>query len=124
MVEFKKYVAKYYKSASEYDEVVMSMDPISTMDMVRDEFCSKVGESANEVLFVLGEMDGMSLHKCDVLVLSDHYSIDYCRHCGETLNILLKQADTVQQLKSEWNESLNSEDTKHRTQLLELLKPQ
>ncbi|KAJ2480611.1 hypothetical protein IWW56_002322 [Coemansia sp. RSA 2131] len=123
MVEFEPYVAKLYTSASEYYEVDINIDPISTMDMVRDELSSKIGKSADEVLFVLGEIDNMSLDSCDVLVLSNNYSVDYCRHSGETLNIVLKPPSIVEQLTDEWNSSLNSDDTDYRIQLLELLKP-
>ncbi|KAJ2175040.1 hypothetical protein EV180_007042, partial [Coemansia sp. RSA 518] len=111
----------------DYYEVDINIDPTSTMNMVRDKLSAKLGEegySTENVLFVLGEINDMSLEKCDVLVLSDNYAVDYCRHSYETLNILLKEPYIVKRLVDEWNSSLISNDTDYRMELLELLKPQ
>ncbi|KAJ2177369.1 hypothetical protein GGF45_003300 [Coemansia sp. RSA 551] len=126
-MKFDPYIAKLYTSASDYYEVDINIDPTSTMNMVRDELSTKLGElghSTENVLFVLGEINDMSLEKCDVLVLSDNYAVDYCRHSYETLNILLKEPYIVKRLVDEWNSSLISNNTDYRMELLELLKPQ
>ncbi|KAJ2425416.1 hypothetical protein GGF47_002538 [Coemansia sp. RSA 2524] len=126
-MKFDPYIAKLYTSASDYYEVDINIDPTSTMNMVRDKLSAKLGEegySTENVLFVLGEINDMSLEKCDVLVLSDNYAVDYCRHSYETLNILLKEPYIVKRLVDEWNSSLISNNTDYRMELLELLKPQ